>query len=170
MARVLHSIRRAEPADAAAIADVHAESWREAYRGIIPGRRLEAMIARRGKAWWRRAIVSGARLIVCEFEGEIVGYASVGASRARFLPYSGEIFELYLIPRYQGLGFGARLFRAAQEELRQSGRTSFVVWALGENARALRFYERLGGVEVWRAPERFDNEVLARVAFGFSAP
>ena len=127
------------------------------------------MIARRGAPWWRRAVVSGARLIVCEFEGEVVGYASVGSSRARFLPYAGEIFELYLAPTFQGLGFGARLFGAARGELRRTGRSSFVVWALAENARALRFYERLGGVEVWRAPERFGNEVLARVAFGFDA-
>lgn len=169
MAQVLHSMRRARPGDAGPIATVHAESWREAYRGIIPGRALEAMIARRSALWWRRAILSGARVIVYEFERDVVGYTSVGPSRARFLPYAGEIFELYMRPTYQGLGFGARLFGAAQAELRESGRSSFVVWALADNERALRFYNMMGGVEVWRAPERFDNEERARVAFGFDA-
>ncbi|TIW39026.1 MAG: GNAT family N-acetyltransferase, partial [Mesorhizobium sp.] len=33
-------IRKAEPRDAAAIADVHQEAWRGAYSGIIPHRTL----------------------------------------------------------------------------------------------------------------------------------
>ncbi len=47
----------------------------------------------------------------------IAGYASYGRNRAASLPYRGEIFELYLAPEYQGLGFGRRLFSAAQRAL-----------------------------------------------------
>jgi hypothetical protein len=47
-------IRKAEPCDAGAIADVHAESWQGACGGIIPFRALASMIGRRGQAWWHR--------------------------------------------------------------------------------------------------------------------
>ena len=45
-------IRKADPRDAIAIAEVHQEAWRGAYSGIIPHRTLTAMINRRGPDWW----------------------------------------------------------------------------------------------------------------------
>lgn len=41
------------------------------------------------------------------------------------MPYSGEIFEIYLLPEYQGLGFGRRLFNAARQELAAHGSHDF---------------------------------------------
>ena len=169
MVRVLHSIRRARAEDAEAIAAVHDDAWREAYRGVIPGRSLEAMIARRGPAWWLSAVRGGSRLLVLEFDSRIVGYASLGRNRVAAIPYAGEIFELYLSPAYQGAGLGERLFKAAREDLASKGYLSTIVWALSDNERALRFYKKMGGVEVWRAAEQFDNDSRARVAFGFAA-
>src|SRR5262245_63899036 len=40
---------------------------------------------------------------------------------ARSLYYDGEIYELYLRPEFQGLGFGRKLFSAARRDLVQSG-------------------------------------------------
>ena len=62
------TIRNARPADAESIADVHDAAWRDAYRGIIPGRELERMIARRGPKWWESAIQRGSRIVVLEFD------------------------------------------------------------------------------------------------------
>lgn len=169
MVKVLHSIRRARTADADAIASVHDDAWRESYRGIIPGRALEAMVMRRGPAWWRSAIRRGSRILVLEFDSQVVGYVSHGRNRVSAMPYAGEIFELYLAPIYQGLGFGERLFQAARDDLEANGYLSTIVWALADNDRALRFYKKMGGVEVWRATERFDNDTRTRVAFGFAA-
>ena len=169
MVQVLHSIRRARPSDAAAIAAVHDAAWREAYFGVIPGRALENMINRRGPAWWLSAVRGGSRILVLEFESKIAGYVSHGRNRVAAFPYAGEIFELYLAPEYQGLGFGERLFEAAREDLASKGYLSLIVWALADNERAIRFYNRMGGTEIWRAAERFDNDSLTRVAFGFAA-
>lgn len=169
MVKLLHSIRRARPTDAEAIATVHDAAWREAYSGIIPGRSLEAMINRRGPSWWLSAIRGGSRLLVLEFDSQVAGYVSHGRNRVAAIPYASEIFELYLSPTFQGIGFGARLFHAAREDLESKGYLSTVVWALSDNERALRFYKKMGGVEVWRATEQFDNDSRARVAFGFAA-
>lgn len=167
MVETLITVRSARKGDAAEIAAVHDAAWRDAYRGVIPGRELERMIARRGPKWWDAAIVRGSRLVVLDFDDSIGGYASYGRNRVPSLPFQGEVFELYLAPEFQGLGFGRRLFRAARRDLAEHGYRSVLVWALADNERALGFYERLGGKIVRRAHERFGGEMRERVAFGF---
>lgn len=158
-------IRKAEPRDAEAIADVHHEAWQGAYAGIIPHRALTAMIGRRGAAWWANAIRRAASVLVVELGGEVVGYATMGRNRARELPQQGEIYELYLKPEYQGIGLGSRLFTAAREKLAAHGLGGLVVWALEENDGALAFYAGAGGRDVAEGVEVFDARALRKVAF-----
>ena len=163
------AIRRATPDDAGAIADVHDQAWRSAYRGILPGTELERMIARRGPAWWERAVRRRVPILVLDpgTDDGPAGYVTFGQSRARTLPFRGEIYELYLKPEYQGLGFGRELFGAAKEELAARGRRSLVVWALADNEPA--FYMRLGGRPVGRSVDRIGEALLPKVAFGWAA-
>jgi ribosomal protein S18 acetylase RimI-like enzyme len=171
MVKTIVSIRHAKLEDASEIALAHDASWREAYRGVIPGIELERMIARRGPEWWHAAILRGSGLLVLEIDELIVGYSTFGRNRVPTMPYSGEIFELYLMPQYQGLGFGRRLFNVSRRELAAYGYLSTIVWALADNSKALSFYGRLGGQTVRQAEERFGDNMLSRVAFGFiSAP
>ena len=116
-----------------------------AYQGIIPGTELEKLITRRGPDWWDSAIRKGSRIALLAFGDKVAGYANYGRNRARSLFYDGEIYELYLRPEYQGLGFGRRLFTAARRDLAQSGLKSLVVWALSDNEPAVEFYRALGG-------------------------
>lgn len=167
MTQVDITIRSARPADATAIADVHDEAWREAYRGIIPGRELEQMIQRRGPVWWRTILDRGARVAVLEIDDELQGYVSYGRNRLAVSPYLGEIFELYLSPEYQGLGFGKRLFKAARRDLDARGLNGLIVWALADNDRACSFYTRLGGIKVREMDETFGAVVCRRHAFGW---
>jgi ribosomal protein S18 acetylase RimI-like enzyme len=167
MVETVISVRMARPGDEEGISRVHDAAWRDAYRGVIPGRELERMVQRRGPAWWRQAIRAGTRLVVLDFADNIAGYASYGRNRMPALRFGGEIFELYLAPEYQGVGLGRRMFDAARADLSAHGFPSFVVWALGGNDRAMHFYHRRGGAIVRRARERFGEETRERVAFGF---
>jgi ribosomal protein S18 acetylase RimI-like enzyme len=167
MNTTLIEIRRARPADAAAVAGTHDEAWRTAYRGIIPGQELEKLISRRGPVWWESAICKGSRVALLVFGDKIAGYANYGRNRARSLNYNGEIYELYLRPEFQGLGFGRRLFTATRRDLVQSGLKSLVVWALSDNEPAVEFYRALGGRAVARSTERFGTRNLDKVAFAW---
>ena len=160
-------IRKAEPGDADAIAEVHRTAWQVAYAGIIPYKALTAMINRRGSQWWANAIRRSATILVVEIGGKVAGYTTVGRSRARELKQQGEIYELYLRPEYQGLGFGRRLFSAARKDLVQSGLKSLVVWALSDNEPAMEFYRALGGRAVARSSERFGSKTLDKVAYAW---
>ena len=169
MSTVLIEIRRAKISDAAAVADAHDEAWRTAYQGIIPGIELDRLINRRGAQWWDTAIRKGSRISILAFGDRIAGYANYGRNRARSLFYDGEIYELYLRPEYQGLGFGRRLFTAARRDLGQSGMKSLVIWALSDNEPAVEFYRALGGKAVARSSERFGERTLDKVAFAWNS-
>ncbi|PHP68480.1 GNAT family N-acetyltransferase [Zhengella mangrovi] len=158
-------IRRAEPQDAEAISDVHLHAWRGAYAGIIPHSALSRMISRRGPQWWEHAIRRAASVLVVEIGGTIAGYATLGRNRARELSHQGEIYELYILPEYQGIGLGSRLFEAARETLRDHGLKGLVVWALEENDNAQAFYFGRGGEDVAEGVEVFDSKALRKVAF-----
>lgn len=167
---IVITVRPALISDVEEIVEVHDAAWRSAYRGVIPGRELERLVSRRGAKWWRSAIVRGSGLLVFEFDSVVAGYVSFGRSRTPSLHYSGEIFELYVAPAHQGLGFGRLLFDAARRKLAAHGHVSTIVWALADNAPALAFYRALGGKGVCEAQERFGTETLKRLAFGFSHP
>ena len=158
-------IRRAEPKDASAIADVHNSSWSGAYAGIIPHRALTGMLARRGSEWWANAIRRATSILVVEMGGDIVGYATFGRNRVRELGQQGEIYELYIAPEYQGIGLGTRLFSSARDALVRHGLEGLVVWALEDNGGATAFYEGLGGRDVAEGVEVFDAKALKKIAY-----
>jgi ribosomal protein S18 acetylase RimI-like enzyme len=133
-------------------------------------RELERMVARRGHKWWRSAILRGSGLLVFEFAGEVAGYVSFGRNRTRTPPFTGEVFELYVSPSHQGLGFGTLLFDAARRKLAAHGHLSVLVWVLADNAPALDFYRARGGDMICESRESFGSESLKRLAFGFCKP
>jgi|SRR5690242_16030615 len=169
MSTVLIEVRRAKPSDAAEVAAAHDEAWRAAYQGVIPGPELDRLINRRGPGWWDGAIRKGSRISLLVFGEDVAGYANYGRNRARSLFYDGEVYEIYLRPAFQGLGFGRRLFAAARRDLAQSGMKSLVVWALSDNEPAVEFYRALGGRAVARSSERFGDRTLDKVAFAWRA-
>ena len=165
MATLTIDIRKAEPRDAAAVADIHHDAWQGAYAGIIPHKSLTEMINRRGMAWWEVAIRRATSVLVIELGGRIVGYATLGRNRSHNLPQQGEIYELYIHPSYQGIGLGTRLFSAAREQLKSYRLDGLIVWALEENIGAVNFYTSAGGHDLAEGVEIFDTRALRKIAF-----
>ncbi|CAM3221198.1 MULTISPECIES: GNAT family N-acetyltransferase [Methylobacterium] len=162
------SIRRAREADLGSLSTVFDASWREAYRGLIPGVALERLIAGRDRAWWRSALRRGRPIALVETGERVVGYAAYGRTRSRALGTEAEIDELYLMPEYQGIGLGRRLFKAVRNDLADHGLTQLGVWSLEENDRAGAFYEGLGGRAGPRVMDRVAGVALPKVGYLFS--
>lgn len=123
------------------------------------------MIERRSGKWWDKAIRRGTSIHVIEMAGMICGYVTFGLNRARALPQEGEIYELYLLPEYQGVGLGKRLFAAARQTLEAHGCSGLVIWALEDNGQASGFYEALGGKDAAQGFESFDGQTLRKLAY-----
>lgn len=157
-------IRYAEPKDAGALENVYQLSWRHAYAGIIPYDKLDRVISRRGSGWWRRALRSGDRVLLLEVMGQVAGYATFGPSRHGG-GEEGEIYELYLAPVYQGLGFGEILFEACRWRMDRRGLKGLIIWVLAENDTACGFYDRRGGRPVYQRLDRSAGYPLEKIAY-----
>jgi len=161
-------IRRGVPSDAGPLAGLFRDAWELAYRGIIPATHLEALIRRRDEAAWRATLETSDGLLVLEVLGKVAGYASFGSRRGRGRTgYQGEIYELYLGPVYQGLGFGEHLFEACRLALDAKNLKGLIVWALADNVPALSFYWARGGRPIGRTTDRIAGVPLTRVAYGW---
>ncbi|MBC8129662.1 MAG: GNAT family N-acetyltransferase [Rhizobiaceae bacterium] len=165
MKTITTDVRFAEDRDAGELAEIHASSWLGAYRGIIPHKSLTKMVERRGSAWWTKAIHNRAAILVLEFGDEIAGYATLGKNRTSALSVGGEIYEIYLQPKFQGLGFGRRLFGAGRTLLQDRGMHGLSVWALADNDTAMGFYASIGGADIAEGEETFEGVKLRKVAF-----
>ncbi len=164
---VVH-IRPPRLKDAPTLAAAYEEAWRSAYQGIIPHLSLERMIARRGLGWWEGALHKRTPLLVLDFGGEPAGYVTYGRSRLGRTQFQGEIFELYMHPIYQGLGFGEKLFDGARSRLAELKLKGLLVWALVDNDAACGFYLRLGGKPIAEGAESFGDISLRKVAFAWA--
>ena len=135
-------IRKLRPGDDFfAVSRVYEESWREAYRGLLPQEYLDSIPL--GK-WVPYLEQAGRESLLLLEEEKIVGTASCCASRTPELAGWGEIVSLYLLPEYWGNGWGKALLTAAVEQLESMGYQDFFLWVLEGNQRARAFYEHMG--------------------------
>lgn len=131
-------VRRAEPGDAAAIAEVHVSSWRAGYRGLLPDRVLDGLsVGVRRRAWEEHLAGDAVTGLVAEESGAVIGFCTLAPGR-------GEVTALYVDPGHWARGAGGALLGAALDLLREHGAGEAVVWLLAENERARRLYERFG--------------------------
>ena len=163
-------IRPAVLSDAAAIADIQVETWRDTYAGMIPDRTLLGLSRTSHSENWRRILRDvRADSITRVAEGPdscVVGFANAGRARPANLPYDGEVYTLYVLPDRQGAGHGRRLLGAMFSALRAAGGRSALVWVLAGNP-ARFFYEAMGGILVATREEPFHGVVLSECAYGW---
>lgn len=164
-------IRSAAPPDAEALARVHGETWRTAYRGIVPDAHLDRLASSYDKrvARWREGLtnpIPGTFVLVAEQEGRVVAFATGGAERDGHPVYKGELWAVYVLAEFQRRGIGRRLTHAVATELQRRGFASMLVWVLRDNpSRA--FYERLGGMPAGEKEIEIGGKKLVEVAYGW---
>lgn len=164
------TIRRAAVADAAAIAEVHVETWRDTYAGLVPSRVLVGMRRRHKAAMWSQALDRRrTRQVVMVAEddaGAVVGFGSCGPAKGVDLDFDGEVYTLYVLPDYQGRGIGARLLAGLFEALLVGGSRSALIWVLAGNP-ARFFYQTAGGAWIAVREERLWGATLREMAYGW---
>lgn len=144
------SIRKAEPEDAAEIANVHINAWREAYKDLLPEAYLASLplTFKRRLHSWRNLIqncqATSEVLTVAESEAHgIVGFASAGPGRDEKFPKFGELKALYLLQEYHKRGIGNDLLQHSFQALKLMGLHSAYCWVL-ENNPTVAFYQHSG--------------------------
>ena len=163
-------VRPAALDDAAEIARVHVETWRSAYRGLLPEDFLASLSEAHYTERWRRVIGDGmSRVFVVEETGGVAGFASGGRERAGETGFAGELYALYVLEGSQRRGHGRELVRAVAGALRELHLPDMIVWVLRDNSAARAFYERLGGAYVRAQPITIGTTTLEEVSYGWRA-
>ena len=89
------SVRLARPADAADLARIYIESWRDTYAGILSHSLLSAMSHKGQAARWQQTMRGpGAVLVAEDPRHGIVGLTSLGPARDKGLGLDGEVYTL----------------------------------------------------------------------------
>jgi ribosomal protein S18 acetylase RimI-like enzyme len=138
--------RPAEPLDAQAIAHLHAQSWRENYRGSFRDEFLDGDLPNeRLRVWRERLDRSRADQLVALAHdgGSLVGFVCVyGAEDPR---WGSLVDNLHVAARAKRSGIGSSLMRQAGAWLSaRYPELGIYLFVLEVNVSARRFYERLG--------------------------
>lgn len=164
-------VRQANLTDVRAIARVHVDTWRTAYRDIIPQEYLAKLSYEQREQAWLQILNSVANsgqfvLVAEEDSGQIIGFASGGRERTSDPVYKGELYAIYVLNAYQRRGIGYSLTLAVVERLSQLGLHSMLVWVLADNP-ACRFYEAIEGRKVYEKQIERGGVMLNEVAYGW---
>jgi hypothetical protein len=153
-------IRRATPDDAQAVARLHAESWRSAYRGSLSDEYLEERVFADRLSLWSEKFSSR------DSDALLVLLASCGAEPIGFVcaildqdeTWGALIDNLHVLPAWKGKGLGRKLMvEAARWVAGRRPGSPLHLWVIEGNEEARSFYERLGGRpldrKLWSAPD-----------------
>jgi len=158
--------------DAPAIARVHVETWRSAYRGIVPDAYLARLSLAERANQWRDFLAdsTGMRFVLVAHDkvDELIGFAAAGPERSGDPNYLGELYALYVLPSHHRCGFGHRLVQAVAGRLAAAGTRSMLLWVLEANTLAREFYEALGGTVVRGQRIDVGGVPFTEVAYGWS--
>ncbi len=142
-------VRRAILEDAAEIANVHTNSWREAYLGLLPQDYLDdrpLTFKNRYNLWQKVVLNSEQFTLVAETkEHGIVGFINGGAGRDKKFENYIEVYSFYLLKRYHGKKIGCNLLKEYFHLNSTLGQDRCYLWVL-ENNPTIKFYEKSGGV------------------------
>ncbi|WP_457417780.1 N-acetyltransferase family protein [Roseateles sp. P5_E7] len=135
------------PADADAIADLHATSWRSAYRGLLSDDFLDNGVIADRQAVWRERLLGPATapafgVVAEDATGQMIGFAYVLLHHD---PVWGTLVDnLHVHPEHKGGGIGRRLLQAVATRLGAEHTQPLFLWVLDGNEPAKRFYARMG--------------------------
>jgi GNAT superfamily N-acetyltransferase len=125
------TLRRAEPGDAAAVADVFLSSFHATYAFPLAHPDHEV------RGWVRDRLIPDYETWVAVDDG-----AAPPGVVALMALHPGELEQLYVAPDRLGTGIGRALVDLAKQRSPQG----LSLWTFQVNARARRFYERNGFV------------------------
>ena len=146
-------IRRATPADAAAVSAIAERCFVEAFGHLYPPEDLQAFLSESYAVERQRIILEtpGYAVWLLENEGEIVGHAAAGPCglpNPDVKPGDGELKRLYVLKAHQNGGWGGRLFQTVMDWLLADGPRTLWIGVWSDNFGAQRFYARHGFAKV----------------------
>lgn len=153
------NIRAALFSDSAAIAELHADSWRKAYRDALSSDYLAGDIYTDRRNLWDERLGNAApkqAVFVAEENNEIFGFACLYCNKDQKL--GSHLDNIHVSHKAKGKGIGSALLNVvARHALSSTPKTGMYLLVVKSNIDAQKFYELRGaknvGEDVWNAPD-----------------
>lgn len=147
------TIRSALTADAAALARLAKETFRDTFAADNTAEDMEAHCASAyGAEIQRREIEDEAidTLLVADEAGELVAYAQLrlGAPPTVTIPEPIELWRFYVTASHHGRGLARRLMSAVIDRARRRGARTLWLGVWERNLRAQKFYRKCGFADI----------------------
>ena len=163
-------IRHAVAGDADAIARVQVDTWRSAYRSLVPDEVLDSLSYQQRSEYWGNILAQKDRvrvfLVAEEGDKGVVGFCVCGLNRDQDLAFEAELYAIYVLEMHQGRGIGRALFEQCKKWTLDRGMSSMIVWVLRDNPYR-RFYETMEGEVVSQRMISIGETDLPEVAYGW---
>lgn len=154
-------LRRAVPDDAPKLAALHARSWRASYAPYVPadalGKPLDDNMRARWNSWPADRLI-----LLAEDSDAVLGFAAVVRADVPLLD------NLHVDPDARSGGIGALLLTMMAACLAEEGASALRLVVIADNARARRFYVRMGGQEGTPLDETLLGATVRMVPFHWS--
>lgn len=137
----MYVIDQLRPDEVSEVAKIYEDSWKFAYRGILPDDFLNGIVVDNWIPYLSRNPEASRVLRV---DDRAVATISFGPARDWSRPGWGEIVSIYVRPESERKGYGSALLRYAVNDLRSRGYDRIYIWTLEQNRKACAFYEKEG--------------------------
>lgn len=129
-------IRGVGKSDLDKLAELHCDSWIQAYKHLFPIEKLKEISVNYFRNIWEQNLsFSDCTHLLAEEKDLPFGFISFD---------NIEIHSLYISPSRIGLGIGTALLKSAFFEIGNRGTEKVIGWVVKDNSSAISFYEKWG--------------------------
>ncbi|MFC6633201.1 GNAT family N-acetyltransferase [Microbulbifer taiwanensis] len=137
------NLRNAVQTDAQEIAEIHVNSWKSAFDGLMPEGYINGFtMSSRIEEWQSTIRTNTESVVVAERGNQIVGFMSyfVHPENTETI----ELSKLYLCPNFYGQRLGSKFITHLERESQALGVKTIKLYVLDNNEAAIQFYSKHG--------------------------
>lgn len=142
----MERIRKVTCGDEKALAYVQTESWKAAFKGLIPDDVLvRSTDLKKATAMYQRLLDMGkGNGYILEIDGKPHCIAWWDAARDEDMQGAAELICIHSLKDNWGKGYGHLMMERILEDVQKAGYPQIMLWVFDSNARAIRFYKAHG--------------------------
>jgi ribosomal protein S18 acetylase RimI-like enzyme len=145
------NFRRWNMNDIESVRNLLHETWMKTYAGFIPGEDITSYLDEHYHRDAFRTFVDDQHVVgfIADVDGKVGGYEKTFYNREEKRLY---VQQLYILPRYQGLGLGKQLMTFAAEHAKTYDLDRLWLGVMVDNTAALLWYQNMGYQIVEKTP------------------
>lgn len=139
-------VRRVKNGDENSLAYIQTESWKEAFKEIVPADLLSQYteIERATAIYQKLMEEQKGNGYILELDGKPHVIAYWDAAREKDLTGFAELICIHSLKDGWNKGYGSLMLKQILEDVTSAGYSKIMLWVFEKNVRAIKFYEKHG--------------------------